>query len=90
MINIVGSHDDPSKWKPKGFENYLTINELCQVVNRTRSRIQQLERQGRILAPIRVKIGRLSVRLYSPEDVEQLKHHFATVKSGRPRGGDNA
>lgn len=73
-----GGKDDPGRWKPEGFERYLTRGELCALVGRHRSRILQLERAGKIPAPIRVSIGKLSVRLYSAKDVAKIKAHFAS------------
>lgn len=65
-----------ARWKPKGFEGYLTRGELCAKVERHRSRILQLERAGKIPAPVRVNIGKLSIRLYSPQDVARIVKHF--------------
>lgn len=86
LVNVVGSRQDNSILKPKGFEKYLTIGELCREVDRTRDRILQLERAGRLPKPIRSKVGRLRIRLYSPEDVRAIKRHFKNAKPGRPKG----
>lgn len=72
-----GGKDDSSRWKPRGYETYLTRGELCAIVGRDRSRILQLERAGKIPSPIRVSIGKHRVRLYSPGDVAKVKAHFA-------------
>lgn len=82
MVNVVGSRDDYSRWKPEGFERYLTVQELADLVKRHRSRIYQLEKKGIIGAPIRVQVGELQVRLYSPQECAKIKEHFATVKPG--------
>ena len=71
-----------SRFKPKGYEHYLTIAELSKEVGRETSWIKQLERKDRLPAPNRVKVGKLSVRLYSPEMVEEIKAIFATHKPG--------
>lgn len=74
-----------SRFKPKGYENYLTIAELAEEVGKTTSWIKQLERRDRMPVPVRVSLGELSVRLYSPEMVEEVKAIFGTHKMGRPR-----
>ena len=85
MVNVVGSHDDFNRWKPKNMRDYLTMTELCREVDRTRSRIKQLEAEGVLAAPVRVKVGELSVRLYSPREVAKIKTHFKNAKPGRRR-----
>jgi len=78
----VGQKDNYQRWKPEGFEHYRTMAELCTIVNRDRSRIVQLEREGVIPAPIRVKVGSLHVRLYSPDEVRTIEEWFRTAKPG--------
>jgi hypothetical protein len=85
MVNVVGSRDNYNRWKPAGFENHLTMAELCQVVQRDRSRIKQLESEGVIPAPIRVKVGRLRVRLYAPDEVRKIAEWFKNAKPGPRR-----
>jgi hypothetical protein len=82
MGKLIGRQDTFSRWKPKGFEKYLTVSELCAVVGRSHSRIIQLERQGAIPSPIRQKVGRLRVRLYDPSQVKEIQKHFANAKPG--------
>lgn len=74
--------DNAARWKPEGFEGYMTMAELCRVVNRDRSRIVQLEREGVIPAPVRVKVGRLKVRLYSMDEVHAIEEWFRAAKPG--------
>lgn len=83
MVNVVGSTDDFDRWKPKNMRNHLTLTELCREVDRTRSRIKQLEKSGVLAAPARVKVGELKVRLYSPKEVAKIKAHFKSAKPGR-------
>jgi hypothetical protein len=78
----VGQRDKYERWKPEGFEDYMTITELATIVNRDRSRIVQLEREGVIPAPIRVKVGRLRVRLYSLAEVRTIEEWFRDAKPG--------
>lgn len=82
MVNIVGSRDDPARWKPPTMRNFLTIGELADAVERTTNRIRTLEREGVLPKPVRVKVGRLRVRLYSPQEVRQVKAHFKRAQDG--------
>jgi len=86
-VPVWGGKDDSSRWKPEGFENYLTLAELCRVVKRDPSRVRRAEqraKRGEIVfpSPIRVKIGKLRVRLYSPEEVKQVKEWFRNARPG--------
>lgn len=65
-----------ARLKVSGKENYLTLGELARLVGRDRSRIRQLEQQGRLPAPIRARHGRHAVRLYSPAQVKVIVQHF--------------
>lgn len=82
---VFGVHD-PEGWKPPGYEDYLLINELAQEVGRSRDRILQCEKANLIPAPIRLKRGSISYRMYSPELVAEIKEHFSTVKPGPKKG----
>lgn len=84
MVNVVGSRDKYDRWKPKGFEDYLTVNEVVTIIKRDRRRLTQLEKAGKLPRPVRVKVGRLQVRLYSPEEVKQIKAYFKNAKPGNP------
>lgn len=84
MVNVVGSKDNYDRLKPEGFRSFLTVAEVCAIVNRDRRRLTQLEKKGRIPSPIRVKIGRLRVRLYSPEEVKEIQRYFENAKPGNP------
>lgn len=85
MVNTVGSTDDFKRWKPRNMRNHLTVTELCRAVNRTPSRIKQLEREGRIPKPVRVQVGKLEVRLYSPSEVAKIKAYFNKTNPGPKR-----
>ena len=82
MVNVVGSRDDYSRWKPANMLDHKTVQELADLVSRSVSSIYKAERQGRIPKPVRVKAGRLRVRLYSPAECDKIKAHFDTVRSG--------
>lgn len=84
MVNVVGSKDNYDRFKPDGFEKYKTMAEVCAVVNRDRRRITQLEKAGKLPKPVRVKVGRLSVRLYDAKQVRTIKRYFETAKPGNP------
>lgn len=84
MINVVGGHDDLSKWKPHPFEDYYTLGEVAKLVCRDKNRIIVLEKQGRLPNPIRVKVGRHQVRLYDDKQVAKIEKHFKNAKPGRP------
>lgn len=71
--------------KPAKFQHYLTITELANEVGRTISWLRLLERDDRIPKAIRVKRGKLQVRLWSPEQVQEIKEIIATHRPGRPK-----
>jgi hypothetical protein len=84
MVNVVGSRDDYGRWKPDGLKDHFTMAELCARVGRDSSRIRQLEKSGQIAAPIRVQVGMLRVRLYSPKEVRKIEEHFKNARPGNP------
>ena len=84
MINVVGSKDDYSRLKPVGFKKHKTVQEVATIVQRSADRIKQLEKMGRLPKPVRVKVGRLKVRLYSPKEVKFIEMHFKNAKPGNP------
>lgn len=71
--------------KPKKFKDYFTITELAREVNRDTSWLKHLERAGRIPEAARVKVGELSVRLWSPAQVKEVKEILSKMRPGRPR-----
>jgi G:T-mismatch repair DNA endonuclease (very short patch repair protein) len=89
IVNVVGSTDDFSRWKPDHMKDHFTMAEVARAVKRDKSRIQQLEREGVIAKPVMVKVGRLRVRLYSSAEVAKIKAHFEAARPGRasPRYG---
>ena len=72
--------------KPKGYESFLTITEVSREVDRDISWIRRLERDNRIPVAHRVKIGSLMVRLWSPEQVTEIKEVLSRMQVGRPHG----
>ena len=84
MVNRIGKSDNFNRWKPRNMRDHLTMTELARRVGRDRSRIKQLEQAGVLPKPVRVTVGELQVRLYSPADVRKIERHFAAAKPGRP------
>jgi len=70
-------------FKPRRYQNHLTITELANEVGRTISWLRLLERDGRIPKAARVQRGELSIRLWSPEQVEEIRDIIATHRPGR-------
>jgi hypothetical protein len=85
-MTSAGHRDDLRRWKPRQYRHYLTLGEVAEIVDRDRSRIRRAEAAGNIPAPIRVKVGRTSVRLYAPEEIPAIVSYFKNAKAGRPKG----
>ena len=77
---------DTDYMKPKGFEDYLTITEMSRSVDRDISWLRKLEREGRIPEAHRVVVGKLSVRLWSPTQRDEIYIIVNSLKRGRPVG----
>jgi|SRR5262252_5678626 len=78
---------DLSHLKPKKFRHYLTLAEVSEIVGRHRSRLVVLEAEGKIPTASRVQAGEISIRLWSPAQVEEIKHLLkTTIRPGRPPG----
>jgi hypothetical protein len=71
--------------KPTRFSQHVTISELSKIVDREVSWLRQLEREGRIPKASRVQRGQLSVRLWSPVQVEEIQEILSRMKPGRPK-----
>lgn len=71
--------------KPTRFKDYLTLGELGREVDKDTSWLRKLERKDRIPKPIRHEIGGISIRLYSPAKVREIKQILSTLKRGRPK-----
>jgi hypothetical protein len=72
----IGTQEDFSRWKPKGKEDWMTMTELARHVDRDVSWLRRLDRMGQLPKAARVKVGRLSVRLYSPRQAAQILQMF--------------
>jgi hypothetical protein len=75
---------DVTYLKPEAFTEYLTLYEVAKKVKRDPSWIRRLERQDRIPKASRVKSGKLNVRLWSPEQVDEIQSVLDNMRVGRP------
>ncbi len=73
--------------KPDRFQDYLTITELSRYVDRDISWLRKLERDGKIPEAHRVQVGKLSVRLWSPTQADEIYSIVRSLKRGRPKKG---
>jgi hypothetical protein len=73
--------------KPARFKDYVTISELSRIVGKDITWLRRLEREGRIPTASRVTRGELEVRLWSPAQVDEIKHILSLMRVGRPKGG---
>lgn len=71
--------------KPKGFEDYMTKTEVSIFLNTDARWLERLEAMGRIPKASRVQHGKLQYRLWSPDQVEEIRAILASHKPG-PRG----
>jgi len=72
--------------KPERFRHYFTIKELAERVERDPSWIKRLERDGRIPIATRITKGELQIRLWSPEQVDEIEIILSAMRPGRPPG----
>lgn len=70
--------------KPTKFQDHYTITELSRHVRRDPSWLKRLERDGRIPTAARVQFGELSIRLWSPNQVDEIAEILSKMKVGRP------
>jgi hypothetical protein len=87
----IGTSEDFSRWKPKDKQDWLTMTELARKCGRDVSWLRRLDRQGQLPKAARVKVGRLSVRLYSPAKADQIFQMFrardeARLTRSKPKG----
>lgn len=75
---------DLNYMKPRGREDFLTLSELCERVERDPSWIRLLEREGRIPRAARVKLGKVHVRLWSPAQADEIEEIISQHRPGRP------
>lgn len=70
--------------KPHNYQGHMTLTEVAREVGCDSSWIRKLERAGRIPKATRVQRGELMVRLWSPEQVAEIKQIKSTHRVGRP------
>ena len=85
MVKLRLKMRDVDFMKPERYKDYLTITELSREVNRDTSWIKHLEREDRIPQAKRVKVGSLSVRLWSPAQVEEIRAILSQMRPGRQK-----
>ena len=78
---------DVSWMKPDGFKHYFTLKEVSLAVKREPSWLRKLEKDDRIPTAKRVQVGQLSVRLWSPRQVEEIQQIISKMRRGRPANG---
>jgi hypothetical protein len=76
--------------KPPRFKNFFTLSELCDHLEdegyaHDSKWIRRLEARGRIPKAMRVVRGKVSIRLWSPGQVEEIKEIIAQHRPGRPK-----
>ncbi len=86
MVRFSSKMRNVQFFKPERYKDYVTITELSRLVNRDISWLRRLERLNRIPQAHRVKAGELSVRLWSPAQVDEIKEVLSKIKRGRPPG----
>ena len=75
---------DLSYMKPAKFSRHLTLLELSREVKKDVTWLKRLEKAGRIPKAHRVKMGQNMIRLWSPEQVDEIKDILADMRVGRP------
>lgn len=65
---------DPSYYKPTRYKHYKTRKEVAVMLGVDESWLYKMEKAGRIPAPARIKRGRLEIRLYSLEIIDEIKN----------------
>lgn len=70
--------------KPPRFKEYFTLSELCREVERDPSWIRKLEADGKIPKARRVTRGKLEIRLWSPDQLQEILDILSEMRPGRP------
>ena len=71
--------------KPPKFKDYLTLSEVALAIPIDPIWLKRLEAQDRIPRAARVPMGKLQMRLWSPEQVEEIRTIIEGHKIGRPK-----
>ena len=75
---------DISYFKPARFKDYFTLAEMSREIGCDPSWLRKLERAGRIPMAHRVQRGKLSIRLWSPAQRDEIKEIMSEHQVGRP------
>lgn len=75
---------DVTYFKPDKYKNHLTLSEMARVVQCDTSWLRKLERAGRIPQAQRVQRGKLSIRLWSPAQRDEIIRIIGLHRIGRP------
>lgn len=73
--------------KPRKFQDYLTLAELAERIEKDPRWIRRLEADGRIPKAARISWGKLKVRLWSPAQADEIEEIIAEHRVGRPSNG---
>ena len=63
----------------------MTIGELSVKVDKGRLWLRKLEREGRIPEAKRHRVGKITIRLFSPAQVEEIERILSTMRPGRKK-----
>jgi len=77
---------DVSYMKPNRYQDHKTLGEVAREIGVDVSWLRKLERADRIPKATRVQRGSLSVRLWSPAQVEEIGEIISQHRPGRPPG----
>jgi hypothetical protein len=72
--------------KPKRFKDYKTMSEVAALIPVDTRWLRRLEAEDRIPRAQRVPMGKLQMRLWSPEQVEEIRKIIENHQVGRPKG----
>jgi hypothetical protein len=75
---------DITYFKPAKYRDYYTLAEMAREVPCDPSWLRKLERAGRIPQAQRVQRGKLSIRLWSPAQRDEIVEIINSHKIGRP------
>lgn len=75
---------DPSYFKPEKYKHFKTRKEVAVLLGIDESWLTKGERNGLLPVPPRIKRGKLEIRLYSPEIIEEIRVIKSKQRMGRP------
>lgn len=65
-------------------EGWHTRNDVAQMLDRSLDTIRRWEREGIANPSGAMELGKLTVHLYSDEDIDHLREATKSIKMGRP------